>query len=271
MQLDIRDETRRQGHDRENGLFVASVEKAFRVLDAIAEAKTELGLSEVAARTGIGRSAAQRFLYTLHALGYLSQDTVSKGYRLSSKLLALSGSYVRADILKMKAHAILEEANRRCEETINLTILDGTDVSYILRFPSKHVVSVNLTVGTRLPAFCTAPGRVLLAHMDRAKVDLVLAKSDLTKRTEMTETDPRRLHEILAQVRRQGYALSNQEAFIGDISVAAPIFDEQAQVAAAVNVAVPFPRWSVVKAKRQLTPVVKEVARAVSKALGWRG
>ena len=105
----------------------------------------------------------------------------------------MSGSFVRADVLKEKAHAILEEANRRCEETINLTVLDGADVAYILRFPSKHVVSVNLTVGTRLPAFCTAPGRVLLAHMDRSEVDLVLAKSDLAKRTELTETDPRRL------------------------------------------------------------------------------
>jgi IclR family pca regulon transcriptional regulator len=270
MQLKIRD-ARQQGDDRENGLFVASVQKAFRVLEALSEATTELGLSEVAARTGIGRSAAQRFLYTLQTLGYLTQDPVSKGYRLSSKLLALSGSYVRTDILRVKAHPILEEANRRCEETINLTVLDGTDVVYILRFPSKHVVSVNLTVGTRLPAFCTAPGRVLLAQMERAKVDHVLARSQLIKRTETTETDPRRLHEILAQVRRQGYALSNQEAFVGDISIAAPIFDEQGQVAAAVNVAVPFPRWSIAKAKRQLIPVVKEVGKSVSAALGWKG
>jgi PcaR/PcaU/PobR family beta-ketoadipate pathway transcriptional regulator len=270
MQLKVRGASQ-QGKNRDSGLFVASVGKAFRVLDAIAEAETELGLSEVAARTGIGRSAAQRFLHTLHALGYLNQDAVSKGYRLSSKLLALSGSYVRADILKVKAHAILEEANRRCEETINLTVMDGTDVTYILRFPSKHVVSVNLTVGTRLPAFCTAPGRVLLAHMERAKVDLVLARSDLTKRTETTETDPRRLREILTQVRRQGYALSNQEAFVGDISIAAPIFDEQGQAAAAVNVAVPFPRWSIAKAKRQLIPIVKDVGNAVSRALGWKG
>ncbi len=125
-------------------------------------------------------------------------------------------------------------------------------------------------MGTRLPAYCTAPGRVLLAPLERAKIDLVFAKSDLIKHTELTETDPRRLHEILAQVRRQGYALSNQEAFVGDISVAAPIFDDQDNVTAAVNVAVPFPRWSVAKAKRQLIPVVRDVGKAVSKALGWK-
>lgn len=270
MQLDIRN-SRSKSHGKESGLFVASVEKAFRVLDAISDAKTELGLSEIAARTGIGKSAAQRFLHTLHTLGYLNQDVTSKGYRLSAKLLALSGAYVSGDVLKMKAQPILEDANRRCEETINLTILDGVDVTYILRFPSKHVVSVNLEVGTRLPAFCTAPGRVLLAPLRRAAVDLVFSKSNLVKHTESTETDPRRLHEILAQVRRQGYALSNQEAFVGDISVAAPIFDDQGSVTAAVNVAVPFPRWSVAKAKRQLIPVVKEVGKAVSKALGWNG
>ncbi|WJR80316.1 IclR family transcriptional regulator C-terminal domain-containing protein [Bradyrhizobium sp. NP1] len=248
-------------------MFVASVEKAFRVLDVFKATKSELGLSEVAAKSGIGKSAAQRFLYTLQTLGYLTQNPASKTFRLSSKLFELSASYVPENLLREKAEPVLEEANRRCEETLNLTILDGTDVTYILRFPSKHVVSVNLTVGTRLPAFCTAPGRILLAHAEAGTVEAALDKSQLVRRTEHTEIDPAKLREILKQVRRQGYSFCNQEAFLGDISIAAPVVNSSGDVVAAVNVAVPYPRWSIAKAQRQLVPVIKDVAEGVSAAL----
>jgi PcaR/PcaU/PobR family beta-ketoadipate pathway transcriptional regulator len=249
------------------GLFVASVEKAFRVLHLFTSAKVQLSFSEVAQRSGIGKSAAQRFLYTLHTLGYLIQDPASRSYRLSSKLLALSQSYSRTDVLREKASALLEEANRRTEETVNLTVLDGTEVVYILRFPSKHVVSVNLTVGTRLPAFCTAPGRAILAHLEPREADRVLAGSRLLKRTETTRTDPDLIRKALEQARRQGYCITDQEAFVGDISIAAPVFDEAGAVIAAVNVAVPTPRWSMARARRKLAAEVKDVARRISDAL----
>jgi IclR family transcriptional regulator, pca regulon regulatory protein len=251
----------------DSGLFVASVEKAFRVLELFKASGTELGLSEVAAQSGIGKSAAQRFLHTLQILGYLNQNPLNKAFRLSSKLFELSVAYDPVQLLREKAEVILETANRKCEETLNLTILDGTEVTYIVRFPSKHVVSVNLAVGTKLPAFCTAPGRAILAHADDNVIDAALARPLLMRRTEFTETDPAKLREILKQVKRQGYAFCNQEAFLGDISIAAPVTNGAGQVVAAVNVAVPFPRWSVSKAQRQLVPVIKDVAREVSMAL----
>jgi len=259
--------TPKQANASESGLFVASVEKAFRVLDLFKASRDELGLSEVAAKSGIGKSAAQRFLHTLQMLGYLNQNPTTKAFRLSSKLFELSASYVPEDLLREKAEGVLERANRKCEETLNLTILDGTDVTYIVRFPSKHVVSVNLAVGTKLPAFCTAPGRALLAYAEAAVVEAALARSLLVRRTEFTETEPAKLRELLKQVKRQGYAFCNQEAFVGDISVAAPVVNGAGEVVAAVNVAVPFPRWSVVKAQRQLVPIIKDVAKEVSAAL----
>ncbi|MBN9043399.1 MAG: hypothetical protein BGP05_10805 [Rhizobiales bacterium 62-47] len=251
----------------ESGLFVASVEKAFRVLDLFKASRAELGLSEVAAKSGIGKSAAQRFLYTLQMLGYLTQNPTTKTFRLSSKLFELSASYIPEQLLREKAELVLAKANRECEETINLTILDGTDVTYIVRFLSKHVVSVNFAVGTKLPAFCTAPGRAILAYAESRIVDAALARPLLVRRTEFTETDPGKLHQILKQVKRQGYALADQEAFIGDISVAAPVMNGAGQVVGAINIAVPFPRWSVTRAQRLLVPVVKNVAKEVSEAL----
>lgn len=261
------DRSSKLGNGSESGLFVASVAKAFKVLDLFKASRVELGLSEVAAKSGIGKSAAQRFLYTLQMLGYLNQNPTTKGFRLSSKLFELSASYVPENLLREKAAVVLENANRRCEETLNLTILDGTDVTYIVRFPSKHVVSVNLTVGTRLPAFCTAPGRILLAYADPAIVDAALARKLLVRRTEFTETDAIKIREILRLARRRGYVLCDQEAFVGDISIAAPVFNGKGDAIAAVNVAVPFPRWSVAKAQRQLVPIIKEVAEELSAGL----
>lgn len=265
--VDLETSENPRGGQQSAGLFVASVAKAFSVLETFGAAKAELILTEVAQRTGIGRSAAQRFLYTLTSLGYLTQDNQGRQYRLSSKLLALTNTYSNVDLIREKAAPILELANAACEETINLTIMDGTEVVYVLRFPSKHVVSVNLTVGTRLPAFCTAPGRAMLAFLRPEEVELILNNSRLAKITQSTEVNPTRLREIIREVRADGFALSDQEAFVGDISVAAPVLNERAIPIAAVNIAVPFPRWSADEVRSKLTPLVKKTARRISQAL----
>src|SRR5690606_20702863 len=110
-----------------------------------------------------------------------------------------------------------------------LTVLDGVGVVYVLRFQSHHVVSVNLKVGSRLPAYCTAPGRAMLAWLPSQEARRILTASRRKKQTDYTETDPKRLMEILANVREQGYSLNNQEAFVGDISIAAPVRDRKGQ------------------------------------------
>src|SRR5829696_6849412 len=121
------------------GLFVASVAKAFRVLEEFGSAKSELTLTEVAQRTGVGRSAAQRLLHTLTSLGYLVQDQQGRQYRLSSRFLSFTQAVSSRDLVLEKASSILEAANDACEEMINLTLLEGTEVVYVLRYPSKHV------------------------------------------------------------------------------------------------------------------------------------
>ena len=249
------------------GLFIASIAKAFRVLEIFTEPKSELSLTEVSDRSGVGRSATQRILYTLTSIGYLIQDQRNRQYRLSPKILEFTRSYATVDRLRDKAQDILERANRKCEETINLTILDDVEVVYISRFPSKHVVSVNLYVGVRLPAFSTAPGRAILANLDEKRSDEILAKSKLVKMTDATEIRVEKLKHILREVKRNGYALSNQEGFVGDISIAAPVFDESGTVVAAVNIAVAYPRWSVEQVKSQLAPLVMDTAAQVTKAL----
>jgi IclR family transcriptional regulator, pca regulon regulatory protein len=249
-------------------LFVASVEKGLQVLRAFYNRPRALSLSDVAELAGMSRSSAQRFLYTLKALGYLRQDPETRRYTLSPRVLDFGFAYLRNDALVETAFPYLLEASKRTRETVNLTELDGPEVIYVSRFPSRNVISVDIVLGARLPVYCTAPGRVMLAHMDEAAARQLLARSRLAPRTPYTEVDPDRILTLAAEARRRGYAVSNQETFVGDISVAAPVRDHAGRVSAAVNVAVPHPRWSVAAAEEQLAHVVVETARAISKAIG---
>lgn len=254
--------------DTENTLYVASVEKAFRVLEALNKIGRPVGLAALAPVTGLGRSATQRFLFTLRALGYVSQDATTKAYSLSSRMLEFGRAYLSAESIRDQARPFLAAANGESGETVNLTVLDREDVVYILRFPSHHVVSVNLAVGSRLPAYCTAPGRAILAYLDEADAEAILERSVREKKTPYTVTGKARLLRILRDVREQGFCINNQEAFIGDLSIAAPVFGQTGKVLGAVNIAVPTPRWRVSRAEQELVPIVMQAARQITETLG---
>lgn len=256
------------GSDIESTLYVASVEKAFRVLEALNRLGRPAGLAGLVPLTGLGRSATQRFLFTLRALGYVHQDQATKAYSLSSRMLEFGRAYLSADSIRDRARPFLDVANQESGETVNLTILDREDVVYVLRFPSRHVVSVDLAVGSRLPAFCTAPGRAILAHLESNEVETILTGSVREKRTPYTVTAKTGLLKILRGVREQGFCINNQEAFVGDLSIAAPVFGHTGRVLAAVNIAVPTPRWTVNQAEQELVPIVRKAARQIGETLG---
>lgn len=164
------------------------------------------------------------------------------------------------------ATPILQAVNRRCEETVNLT-LSGCDVVITLRFPSHHAVSVDLRVGSLMPAYRTSPGRALLAFLPPDERVRIVGTKRLKARTPFMITNPARIMAILAEVRVKGVCLNDQEAFIGDISVAAPVLDRNGNPVAAMNIAVPSPRWHVAKVQAELMPIVVAAARKISRAL----
>jgi IclR family transcriptional regulator, pca regulon regulatory protein len=254
--------------DIDRRLFVGGVDKGLQVLRAFYDRPTPLSLTDVAAATGMGRSAAQRFLYTLKALGYLRQNPSTRRYTLSPRVLDFGFAYLRNDSLVEKSFTYLLDASKRTDETVNLTELDGTEVIYVSRFPSRKVISVDIILGARLPIYCTAPGRAMLSQMAPSEAEAILARSNLIARTPFTEVAPARIMKRVAEARKLGYALSNQESYVGDISVASPVRDHTGRVLAAVNIAVPHPRWSLTAVEKELSPVVIETARAISKALG---
>ncbi|MET4808278.1 IclR family transcriptional regulator C-terminal domain-containing protein [Limibacillus sp. MBR-115] len=255
-------------HPIDERLFIGGVQKALLVLRAFYDQTQALSLSEIAKSTGIGRSAAQRFLYTLKVLGYLRQDTATRRYTLSPKVLDFGFAYLRNDALIEKAFPYILEASKTTRETVNLTELDDTEVIYVSRLPSRNIISVDVVLGQRLPAYCTAPGRAMLAALPDEIAAEIVNRSHRIKRTKYTIIEPEKILTQLNVIRAKGYAISNQEAFMGDISIAAAVRNHKGGVIAAVNIAVPHPRWSPKKAEQTFAPVVMETARAIGKTLG---
>jgi IclR family transcriptional regulator, pca regulon regulatory protein len=254
-----------QGGD---ALFVESVRKAFLVLEALNIAGRPLRLSEIASQSGLGKSGAQRFVHTLRSLGLIRQDPKSKVYALSPRILEYARTFFSSSVLCERAEPILRELAASTGETVNLSEPDGTDILYTIRFPSIHSVSVDLSVGSRLPVFNTAGGRAIVAQWPKDRAAATIAACDLRPWTPFTKTEPGAILEELARVRDAGFALSDQEAFIGDISIAAPVFGFNGDCLAAVNIAVPTPRWTKERVLKYLMPSVVSTAARISADLG---
>jgi IclR family pca regulon transcriptional regulator len=255
-------------HDCGDRLFIGSVAKCFAVLELLNEADRPLSLAEIARRSNFGKSAAQRATHTLRVLGYLRQHPDTRAYALSSKMLEFTHTVLAQDRVRSLALPLLEALNRICGETVNLSRLEGSEVVIIARFPSLHAVSVDLHIGSRLPAFCTAPGRAILSMMPEKEARLVIEHSKRKALTEFTETDPVRLWTIVKDARKRGYAMNNQESHLGDVSIAAALVDQAGRAVGAINIAAPSPRLSIAQLQHKFRAELLRTARDISRQLG---
>jgi PcaR/PcaU/PobR family beta-ketoadipate pathway transcriptional regulator len=253
--------------EAESALFIGSIAKCFQVLEALNAAGRAVGLKELAELAGLDRSAVQRITHTLRVLGYLRQDATTRAFTLSGRMLEFGHTVLATDRVRERAQPHLEALNKRTGETVNLMELEGDEIVYVARYPSLHAVSVDLHVGSRLPAFCTAAGRAILSRLPEEEALAVLKAARRTAMTPRTVTDIAGLRKAIAQARTLGYALNDQEAFIGDLSVAAPLLDRQGRPVGAVNVAVPTPRWQLPDLLDKLVPQLLKTAAQVNREL----
>jgi IclR family pca regulon transcriptional regulator len=251
-----------------DALFIASLEKALRVLYTFRDRPRLLSLTDIAAATGLGMSATQRFVHTWQTLGYLRKDPRSRRYALAPKLLDFSFMYQRASGLAEIAMPHLIGLGDDCQETVNLMEPDGPDLLYVVRLSRHETRYPSAVMGARVPAFCTSGGRAILAHVPDEEVEHILDLSDLTPRTPLTATNRQLIRARIAEARRLGYAVVDQEGLMGEISVAAPILDDVGRPIAAVSIPVPTTRWSVEQVHEQLAPRVLATARTISRACG---
>lgn len=254
--------------ERDNPLFVASIAKCFDVLEALNGASRPVALTELAALARVERSAVQRITHTLKTLGYLRQHPQTRAFTIAGRMLDFGHTVLATDPVRAKAYPFLERLNATTGETVNLMELEGDDIVYVARFPSLHAVSVDLHVGSRLPAFCTAAGRAILARLPEADAAARLAGAPRKAMTAHSVTDLAGLKRALADARKLGYALNDQEAFLGDVSVAAALNDRGGNVVGAINIAVPSPRWKTEDVRRKLAPQVVATAHEIGLELG---
>jgi len=247
-----------------SSLYVQSVEKAMKVLTAFDGSKRQLSLSEISSLTGFDMSATQRFTYTLAALGYLFKDPDSRKYELSPRLLDFTYHYLTSNDLVSRATPYLQQLGSETEEATNLTVLDDTDIVFVLRIVSRNVFNAHVITGSRLPAYCTAPGLAILATLADGEIDDLLARTNLVPYTASTVYQPRKIRERIAQIRRQGYAHTEDEYFVSDISTAAAITNAHGRGIGAVNIAVARSRWQADRDEKRFADLVISTASAIS-------
>lgn len=255
-----------------NTLYVGSVEKGFDVLKAFRRGQAELGLrdlslSEIGKLAGMDKSAAQRFTNTLVALGYLAKDPLTRRYRPAVNLVDFYYTYLVGNRLAEIAMPRLIEAGKVYDTTVNLCELSGTDVIYTIRIPHEKARFETTISGRRVPAFCTAGGCVILANMARTECEAVLAASDRSPITEHTVTSLKGIRERIARARRNMYDVGVNQALMTEISTAAPVFNSEGRVMAAVQIPVYMPQWSRRQVEDRIVPLAIETARAISGSL----
>lgn len=217
--------------------YVQSFARGLAVLRSFGADAPAQTLSDVAARTGLTRAGARRILLTLLHLGYVESD--ARLFRLTPKVLDLGFAYLSSLPVWSQAQPVLEELATSLRLSCSASVLEGDDIVYVVRLATHRTMSINLGVGSRLPAYCTSMGRVLLAALPLDELPARLAHMPLKKLTPQTVTDQQQLMQLIAEVRAQGWSLVCEELEQGLVSIAAPVHDRSGRVVAAINLSAP--------------------------------
>jgi len=204
----------------------------------------------------------RRCLHTLKQLGYV--DAELNNFSLRPKVLTLGYSYLSSTPLTVSSQPCLNNISRTLGESSSLAVLDDGEVLYVARSAASRVMSVALNTGSRLPAYCTSLGRVMLAHLAPQELDAYFARTKLRPMTEKTVVSQKRLREILAGVRHDGYAVNDEELELGLRSIAVPVRGASGAVLAGLNVGAQAARVSVEQMKQEFLPVLQRGAQELS-------
>jgi IclR family pca regulon transcriptional regulator len=246
--------------------FVLSLARGLAVIEAFQDRPDGVTVGDVAARTGLSRAAVRRLLITLELLGYASHS--GPVYRLGSRALRLGFSFLSSHSLPAMALPILEEITSAIHESSSLSVLEADEIVYLARSATKRVMSVGLAVGSRLPAYCTSMGRVLLSALPDRELGAYTKRIVLRAHTARTITKKRELSAELRRVREQGYALVDEELELGLRSLAVPVVTRAGRVVAAMNTGVHASRVGIDEMIDRFLPVLRDGALSLGRALG---
>lgn len=241
---------------------VQSLERGLAVLSAFTARDTALTISQVADRTGLSRATARRLLLTLEQLGYVESNR--REFSLTPAVLELAKPFAGPVDPWGFAKPYLQSLTDRLEESASIAVLDGTDILYVARTPTRRLMTLAVTVGSRLPAHATSKGRVLLAFLPEAELEAYFRRSAIERYTDRTVVEEAELRAILAGIRTEGWAIVDQQLEEGLCSVAAPIVEPSGRVSAALSVCAHAGRVDPTTLRTEFLPLVLETARRIS-------
>jgi IclR family pca regulon transcriptional regulator len=248
-----------------------SLERGLAILSTFRSAQPLLGVSDLAREVGLSRSTAHRYVSTLALLGYLQQDSATKKYRLGPRVLDLGFSAINSMELRQVSAPHLKQLSQETGHTVNMAVLDAEDIVYIerCRAAGPQEIDLNLHIGSRLPAYCTSMGKVLLAFLPLDELKSFVGTVQLARRGPNTITAKRQLLKELERVRERGFAVNNEELAYGLRSIAAPVYSQTGDVVAAINIAVHRSLVSMDELLENLAPALESTAAEISAHIGF--
>ena len=244
--------------------FMSSLARGLAVIRAFSQQRRELTIAQLSHRTDIPRAAVRRCLYTLAKLGYVGTED-GRTYALRPRILALGHAYLSSTPLATAVQPLLDQISDALHESSSMAVLEGDEILYIARSSTTtRLMSIDLGLGSRLPAYCTSMGRVLLADLAPVQLDQYLSRVKLTRLTNRTVSTAAELKRVLAEVRRDGYAIVDQELEIGLRSIAVPVKDAAARCVAAINVGTQSARVSVAEMQARFLAPLQAAASELS-------
>jgi IclR family pca regulon transcriptional regulator len=239
--------------------FMTSLARGLLVIQSFTPQTPQMTISQLSVKTGLSRAAVRRCLYTLSKLGFAGIEEGSR-YALRPRMLTLSNTYSASNSLSTAAQPILERMSANLHESFSVATLDGDEIVYIARSNVSRVMSDDLHIGSRLPAYCTSMGRVLLTYLAAEQIEQYFARVVLTPHTARTVSSVEKLRLALRNVRRHGYALVDQEYEIGLRSLAVPVYSPTGRVVATINLSGSAPRISVYEMQTRFLPHLRTAA-----------
>ena len=232
--------------------LIAGLGKGLAVIEAFDETRPKLSVSDVAKLTGLTRAAARRYLLTLSKLGYAAFD--GKFFSLMPRILRLGHAYLASAGLPDLVQPYLERISSATGESSSAAILDGDEIVYIARAATRRIMSLNLAVGSRLPAYCTSLGRALMAYMRDDQLAAYFGRVKPRAITPKTKTSKTAILDALAEVRKRGYAVVDEELELGLRSMSVPVLDRRGVPFVAINVSTQVARVSVSAMVKTILP-----------------
>jgi IclR family pca regulon transcriptional regulator len=245
--------------------FVLSLARGLAVIEAFQDRPNGVTVADVAAQTGLSRASVRRLLITLELLGYATHT--GSLYTLNTRILRLGFSFLSSFSLATLATPILADLSSAVHESCSLCILEDAEIVYVARSATKRVMSVGLSIGSRLPAYCTSMGRVLLAALPAEQLDVYLNTVNLQVHTPKTVVDKQALRDELARVRTQGYSIVDEELELGLRALAVPVISRSGHTLAAMNTGVHASRISTQDMLERILPVLSRSATLLGQSL----